>query len=103
MNAQTINAPTITITSAVETRYVTTSKGQQKQVFSQKATFHKDGMMLPIDVDLDSPNDAYAVGAVLVWDVTADVVPGQYGRLELARKKTLRPVDNGGRAATKAA
>jgi hypothetical protein len=31
------------------------------------------------------------VGESFEWDVTADIQPGQYGRPELARKKTLRP------------
>lgn len=89
-----INAPIIKITGAAEARFVTTKTGAQKQVFSQTASMSKEGMMLPIDIDLDGPNDAHPVGATLVWDVTADVVPGQYGRLELARKKTLRVVES---------
>lgn len=88
-----INAPTIKITGAAESRYVTTKTGAQKQVFTQTASFQKEGMMLPIELEIDGPNDAHPVGAVFVWDVTADVTAGQYGRLELARKKTLRAVE----------
>lgn len=90
-----INAPIITITGNVEARMITTSKGLQKQVFAQPASFKKEGMLLPIDVEVDGPNLGYRVGDNLVWDVTADLTPGQFGRLELARKKTLRPVQDG--------
>ncbi|MBD9368356.1 hypothetical protein [Xanthomonas sp. XNM01] len=88
-----INAPTITITGAVESRYVTMKAGGQRQVFAQPATMSKPGMMLPTEIEVDSPNDGFPVGSTLVWDVTADVVPGQYGRLELSRKRTLRPAE----------
>jgi len=88
-----LTAPQITITGNVEPRMVTTKTGAMKQVFSQAASFKKDGMQLPIDVEVDGPNLGYAVGQVLEWDVVADLSAGQYGRIELARKKTLRPLD----------
>jgi len=87
-----ITAPRITITGTVEPRMVTTKNGMQKQVFSQTASFSKEGMQLPIDVEVDGPNQGYRIGEVLAWDVVADLTAGQYGRIELSRKKTLRPV-----------
>lgn len=89
---ETIKAPLITIIGNVEPRMVTTSKGLQKQVFVQAVSFSKEGMQLPTEIEVDGPNAGYTVGAVLVWDVTADLTAGQYGRIELARKKTLRPL-----------
>lgn len=96
-----LNAPLITITGNVEPRMVTTKNGMQKQVFTQTASFAKEGMQLPIEVEVDGPQQGYRIGEVLAWDVVADLTPGQFGRLELARKKTLRPVET--KPASKAA
>lgn len=89
---ETLTAPTIKITGNVEPRMVTTKQGMQKQVFAQAASFTKEGMQLPIEIEVDGPAQGYRIGEVLAWDVVADLTAGQYGRIELARKKTLRPV-----------
>ena len=90
--------PIITINGNAEPRNVTTKTGATKTVYSQKATFENDQLRMQIDIEVDGPNMAYRLGEKLEWDVSADLVPGQYGRIELARKKTLRPL-----AAVKAA
>jgi hypothetical protein len=87
-----LNAPLIKITGNVEPRMVTTKNGMQKQVFTQAASFSKEGMQLPTEIEVDGPASGYRIGETLAWDVVADLTPGQFGRLELARKKTLRPV-----------
>jgi len=94
-----LTAPTIKITGNVEPRMVTTKNGMQKQVFTQAASFSKEGMQLPTEIEVDGPQNGYRIGEVLAWDVVADLTPGQFGRLELARKKTLRPVNEASRPA----
>lgn len=84
--------PTITINGNAEPRNVTGKNGQSKTIYSQKATFENEQLRMQIDVEVDGPNMAYRLGEKLEWDVSADLVPGQYGRIELSRRKTLRPV-----------
>jgi hypothetical protein len=84
------NLPLITIKGNAEPRNVTTKTGATKTVYSQQAQLETEMMRVQIDIEVDSPNHAYRVGEVLEWDVVADLQPGQYGRVELARKKTLR-------------
>ncbi len=83
-----MNAPKITINSAVETRTVTTKTGMQKPVYSQRATLETEAMRIQIEVEVDGLDKGYAVGAVKEWDLTTDLVPGRYG-VELARRMTL--------------
>ena len=83
--------PKITILATPETRQITTAKGATKNIHSQKASVETESMRMQIDIELDNPNQPFAIGQVLEWDVAADLVPGQYGRLELARRKSLRP------------
>lgn len=83
-----MNAPKITINSAVETRYVTTKAGVQKPVYSQRATLETEAMRIQVEVEVDGPEKGYAVGSVKEWDVVTDLVPGRYG-IELARRMTL--------------
>lgn len=84
-----MNAPKIKILEAVNSRYVTTKTGQQKQVFAQKAQLETEAMRIVIEVEVDGPQAGYPVNAVFDWDVTADLVPGRFGP-ELARRMTLR-------------
>lgn len=83
-----MNAPKITINSAVETRTVTTSKGMQKAIYSQRATLETEAMRIQVEVEVDGLDKGYPLGAVKEWDVTTDLVPGRYG-IELARRMTL--------------
>ncbi|MDJ1521590.1 MULTISPECIES: hypothetical protein [Stenotrophomonas] len=83
-----MKAPKITINSAVETRTVTTSKGMQKPIYSQRATLETEAMRIQIEVEVDGLDKGYPVGAVKDWDVVADLVPGRFGT-ELARRMTL--------------
>lgn len=83
-----MNAPKITINSAVETRTVTTKTGMQKPVYSQRATLETEAMRIQIEVEVDGLEKGYPVGAVKEWDLTTDLVPGRYG-VELARRMTL--------------
>uniref|UniRef100_UPI003F7FEEFE hypothetical protein n=1 Tax=Xanthomonas sp. 0924 TaxID=2835534 RepID=UPI003F7FEEFE len=82
------NAPKVTITSAVETRTVTTSKGMQKPIYSQRATLETEQMRIQIEVECDGLDKGYPVGAVKEWDLVTDLVPGRFG-VELARRMTL--------------
>ncbi|WP_442684428.1 hypothetical protein ACSBPQ_07735 [Stenotrophomonas sp. JC08] len=83
-----MKAPKVTILTAVETRTVTTSKGMQKAIYSQKASLETDAMRIQIDVEVDGLDKGHPVGKVFDWDVTSDLVPGRFGT-ELARRMTL--------------
>lgn len=89
--------PIITVKGAPESRQVPTKQGMQTRYY-QPAQFENEQLRMQLDLDIDSVADAYPIGTRLEWDVTADLVPGQYGRIELARKKTLRPMDSGTKA-----
>ncbi|MCD8456651.1 hypothetical protein LPH50_00180 [Xylella taiwanensis] len=94
-----MDMPKVTIMSGVNMRVVTTSKGVQMQIYSQRAVLESELMKLQIDVDVDGLNAGYPVGAIKYWDVVTDLVPGQYG-LGLARRMTLvdANVSSSGRA-----
>lgn len=83
-----MNAPKITINSAVETRTVTTSRGLQKAIYSQRATLETEAMRIQVEVEVDGLDKGYPVGAIKEWDLTTDLVPGRFG-VELARRMTL--------------
>jgi len=83
-----MNAPKITINSAVETRTVTTKTGMQKPVYGQRATLETAAMRIQIEVEVDGLDKGYPVGAVKEWDLVTDLVPGRFG-VELARRLTL--------------
>ncbi|ALN85982.1 hypothetical protein LC55x_2717 [Lysobacter capsici] len=93
------NAPIVTVLGDIETRMVNI-KGNTKQVHFQLASCETAQMRIQIDLEHDDPAKAYKVGEKFAWDLTADLVPGQYGRPELSRRKTLRPID--GKPATAA-
>lgn len=82
------NAAKVTILGAVVPRTITGKNGA-KTIYEQRAELETDAMRIGIEVECDGPNMGHPVGAVLHWDVVADLVPGRFG-IELARKKTLR-------------
>lgn len=92
-----MNAPKITINSNVETRTVTTSKGMQKAIYSQRATLETELMRIQVEVEVDGLDKGYPVGAVKEWDVVSDLVPGRFG-IELARRMTLVDPASAGRS-----
>ncbi|PPT73296.1 hypothetical protein [Xanthomonas theicola] len=59
-----MNAPKITINSSVETRTVTTAKGMQKAIYSQRATLETEAMRIQVEVEVDGLDKGYPVGAV---------------------------------------
>lgn len=83
-----MNEARVTITGPVDTRTVMTKQNLPKPIYSQKATLETEAMRIQIDVEVDGPEKGYPVGAVKLWDLVADVVPGRYGP-ELARRMTL--------------
>lgn len=86
------NNPIITIKGKPESRQQPTKNGP-KTIYYQPATFENEQLRMNLDIEIDEVADAHEIGKKLEWDVNADLVPGQFGRIELARKKTLRPVD----------
>lgn len=91
-------AAKVTIKSEPLNRFVTTKNGQ-KQVHYQNAELETKNMRVQLEVEIDSPQQAYAKDGVYDWDVESDVIPGRYGP-ELARRMTLVQVQ---RAPAKAA
>lgn len=77
----------VTIKTDPQNRYVTTKSGQ-KQVHYQNAELETKQMRVQLEVEIDSPQQAYKNGGVYNWDIEADVIPGRYGP-ELARRMTL--------------
>lgn len=84
-----MNNPILTIKSAVQTR-----EGQngKKNSYYQTATVDCDQFRVDQDVYVDGPNMGYPIGAKFEWDIVSDLQIGQYQRIELARRKTLKPV-----------
>lgn len=80
--------PTVKITTPVESRTVTTSKGIPKSIFFQRATLETEEMRIQVEVEVDGPDKGYPVGAAKEWDLVRDLVPGRFG-IELARRMTL--------------
>lgn len=87
-----INAPIVTILGTAETRTITDRKGFAKAVHYQQASLETAQMRVQFDHEFDKPEDALKVGSKYYWDAVADLVPGSFGRIELARRKTLRPL-----------
>ena len=85
--------PIITIKEAPKSRQQPTKNGP-RTIYYQPAQFENDQLRMNLDIEIDEIAEAYEVGKKLEWDVNADLVPGQFGRIELARKKTLRPLDS---------
>lgn len=82
------NKANVRIIGSVLPRQVTTKNGP-KTIYEQQAELETDAMRIGINVECDGPNMGHPVGANLIWDVVADLVPGRFG-IELARKMTLR-------------
>lgn len=98
-----LNAPIVTITGTAEVRQTTTAKGFAKPIHYQQAQLETAQMRVQFDHEFDTPDHALKVGDKYYWDVVADLVPGSFGRIELARRKTLRPLSEVKPAAPKAA
>lgn len=78
----------VTIKGPVTPRTITSPKGT-RTIYEQQAELETEGLRIGVNVECDGPNMGHPVGAVRVWDVVADLVPGRYG-IELARRMTLR-------------
>ncbi|WP_046656036.1 hypothetical protein [Lysobacter capsici] len=98
-----LNAPIVTIIGTPEVRTTTTAKGFAKQIHYQQAQLETAQMRVQFDHEFDTPEQALKVGEKFYWDAIADLVPGSFGRIELARRKTLRPLVDAKPAAPKAA
>lgn len=81
--------PKVTIKSPVQTR-----EGQngKKNSYYQTASVDCDQFRVEQDVYVDGPNMGYPVGSAHEWDIVADLRIGQYQRIELARRMTLKPI-----------
>lgn len=80
--------PTVRILDSVTTRNVQGKNGP-RTIYEQRAELETEAMRIQVPVECDGPNMGHPVGAVLEWDVSADLVPGRFG-IELARRMTLR-------------
>lgn len=85
------NNPIVKILGAATEREINTRSGARK-VFYQQVEVECEQLRTRVDMDIDSINDAKKVGERFEWDVVADLVPGQYASIDLARRMTLRPL-----------
>jgi hypothetical protein len=83
--------PTVTIKGEALPYNQTTKTGVIKTVYRQQATLDAEAVRMNFDLEVDGPATAHRVGEVLDWDVAADIIAGQYQRVELSRRMTLRP------------
>jgi hypothetical protein len=82
----------VRILGPVENRQVQTKNGP-KTIYFQPIELETEHMRIREELEVDGPNMGHPAGAVRVWDVVADLVPGRYGT-ELARRKTLREAND---------
>lgn len=92
--------PTVTIKDKAQSREITTKNGK-KTVWYQPVTVECEQFRVIVDCDLDDERAQYPVGAKFEWDVVADLVPGAYASIDLARRMTLVALDS--KPATKVA
>lgn len=93
MNTNTTTAlPIVKILGSAETRQQPTKNGP-RTVHFQHAQADCEQLRMRFEYEIDGPEHALPVGSSHVWDLVADLVPGQYGSFDLARRKTLRPMD----------
>lgn len=86
--------PTVKIREAAQDREITTKSGK-KTVYYQPVQVECEQFRVNIDMEIDSPAAAHPVGSMHEWDVLADLVPGAYASIDLARRMTLRPLPAG--------
>lgn len=87
----TTELPIVKILGIVESRQQTTKSGV-RTVYFQQAQAECEQLRMRFEHEVDSPQTGLPVGSVHVWDVVSDIQPGQYGSFDLARRKTLRPM-----------
>lgn len=80
--------PTVKILETPETRQQQTRTGV-RTIYFQKAEVECDQLRMRVEHEIDSVADALPIGSVYEWDVVADLVAGQYGAIDLARRMTL--------------
>lgn len=93
MNSTNTTAlPIVKILGSAETRQQSTKNGP-RTVHFQHAQADCEQLRMRYEHEIDGPEHALPVGSMHVWDLVADLVPGQYGSFDLSRRKTLRPMD----------
>lgn len=80
--------PIVTILEAADSRQVTTSKGQIKTIYFQRAQVETQQMRVGIELEIDDPTKGHAIGKKFGWNLLPDLVPGRFG-IELARRQSL--------------
>lgn len=83
--------PTVKILTESKSRDQATKSGTRK-VFFQQVEVECDQFRTRVDMDIDSPDVAHKIGERFEWDAIADLIPGQYSSVDLARRMTLRPL-----------
>lgn len=92
VNTATLEAPVVKILGNVESRQQQTKNGA-RTVYFQLVQVECEQLRMRTEHEVDSPNHGLPVGSQHAWDVVADLVPGNYGSFDIARRKTLRPLD----------
>lgn len=83
--------PSVKILTGAQSRKINTKSGE-KTVWYQGVQVECDQFRVNVDMDLDNAEAAHQVGKVFEWDARADLVPGAFASIDLARRMTLRPV-----------
>lgn len=87
---EAIQLPSLKILSEVKSRDQNTKTGTRK-VFFQQVEVECEQMRTRVDMDVDSPETGHKIGDRFRWNCIADLVPGQYSSIDLARRMTLLP------------
>lgn len=86
-----VKLPTVKILAAPESRQQMTKAGA-RTIYFQQAEVECEQLRMRVEHEVDSPADGLPLGSVHEWDVVADLVAGQYGSIDLARRMSLRPL-----------
>ena len=84
--------PKVTIKDKAASRDITMKNGQQRKVWYQPVVVDCEQFRVTVDMDIDDEKSAHPIGARYEWDVVADLVPGAFASIDLARRMTLIPL-----------
>lgn len=81
--------PKVTIKDKAASRDIPMKNGQLRKVWYQPVTVDCEQFRVTVEMDIDDEKSAHPIGAKFEWDVIADLVPGAFASIDLARRMTL--------------
>lgn len=90
--------PLVKILEEAKSRKINTKSGE-KTVWYQPVQVECEQFRVRVDMDIDSQDVAHRVGTQYEWDVIADLVPGAFSSIDIARRMTLVPMQAAAKAA----